>query len=316
MTGPPVAVVTGATSGLGYATSLALAGRGYLVVLVSRDRRRGARAAETAAAAASVAPQVVHADLEDLASVERAAGEITTVHERVDLLISNAGVLVPERSMTNYGVERTFQVNHLAHFLLTSLLEPALLAAPAARIVTVASDLHVRGRIDLDDLNGNRAWDPWQAYCNSKLANVLFAHALADRLAGTRATSNALHPGVLASNFGREMTRSSGGGSAVFQPFGEPPSAGARAVLYLATDPGLERVTGEYFDRMSAGPPSAAANDPSLRLALWAQSQRLLASAGHAGAFAAPPVGDPATAPSPAPALFPAVPRKATSLPG
>jgi NAD(P)-dependent dehydrogenase (short-subunit alcohol dehydrogenase family) len=224
----PVAAVTGASSGIGFETAVALADHGYKVVLVVRDPARGSQAARLIARRVPPdhVPRVLVADLEDLGSIALAAQELLASHPRLDVLVNNAGILVPDRALTADGFERTFQVNHLAHFALTRLLDPALRAAPAARVVTVASDLHRRGVFDSDNLNAERRWDPWQAYCNSKLLNVMFAAEFARRLAGTAVTSNAVHPGVVASGFGREMLGARAQRGDVFQPFGAPPVLG------------------------------------------------------------------------------------------
>jgi NAD(P)-dependent dehydrogenase (short-subunit alcohol dehydrogenase family) len=274
----PVAAVTGASSGIGRETAVALADRGYKVVLVVRDPARGAQAARRIARRVppGLVPDVVVADLEDLRSVALAARRLLASHPRLDVLVNNAGILVPERMLTADGFERTFQVNHLAHFALTRLLEPALRAAPAARVVTVASDLHRSGVFDPDNLNAERDWDPWRAYCNSKLLNVMFSAELARRLSGTPVTSNAVHPGVVASGFGREMLGGAAGPGNVFQPFGAPPAMGARGSVRLATDEALGNDTGLYFEELSFSKPSAAASDPDAAALLWQLSEDLL----------------------------------------
>jgi NAD(P)-dependent dehydrogenase (short-subunit alcohol dehydrogenase family) len=190
-----IAIVTGASGGIGYHTALQLAKDGKQVILAARGRERGL------AAAARIGGTWWELDLGDLASVRRFAQKFLDAYGRLDLLINNAGVMaVPRRELTTDGFERQFGVNHLGHFALTGLLQPALRAAAAPRVVTVTSGLHRRGRIDFDDLMGERRYRQFGAYSQSKLANVLFALELGRR---TGLTSVLAHPGVAHTDLAR-----------------------------------------------------------------------------------------------------------------
>jgi NAD(P)-dependent dehydrogenase (short-subunit alcohol dehydrogenase family) len=190
-----IAIVTGASGGIGYHTALQLAKDGKQVIIAARGRERGL------AAAARTGGTWWELDLGDLASVRRFAQRFLDAYGRLDLLINNAGVMaVPRRELTTDGFERQFGVNHLGHFALTGLLLPALRAAAEPRVVTVTSGLHRRGRIDFDDLMGERRYRQFGAYSQSKLANVLFALELGRR---TGLTSVLAHPGVAHTDLAR-----------------------------------------------------------------------------------------------------------------
>ena len=169
-----VCVVTGATSGIGKGGGGCLAGLGATVVLVGRDRGRTEAAAAEIGSASASPPR---AEIADLASLEQVRGLAGL--ERIDVLINNAGLVLGERRITPDGFEHVFALNHLAPFLLTSLLLPKLAASAPARVVTVTSDAHSAARLDLSDPNLERGWDSWRSYANSKLANILFTRELA-----------------------------------------------------------------------------------------------------------------------------------------
>jgi NAD(P)-dependent dehydrogenase (short-subunit alcohol dehydrogenase family) len=195
-----VAVVTGANSGLGLATARELARAGARVVLACRSTEKGKDAASRIASlvpGADVQPAVL--DLADLDSVRAFPA---SAPDRVDLLINNAGVMAAPRRVTKQGFESQFATNHLGHFALTGLLLGRLLSAPAPRVVTVSSTLHRRGKMNFDDLQGERKYSPWGAYGQSKLANLMFCFELQRRAteAGTALLSMAAHPGYAATN--------------------------------------------------------------------------------------------------------------------
>jgi NAD(P)-dependent dehydrogenase (short-subunit alcohol dehydrogenase family) len=238
------AVVTGAGSGLGLEVARGLAGRGAAVVLAVRDPARGEAALRHIN---SPAARLATLDLASLASVRAFA---TGFPGRLDILVNNAGVMaVPRRLLTPDGFELQFATNHLGHYALTGLLLPALLQAPSPRVVTVASLAHRRaaGGLDFDDLQAARHYDPWQAYGNSKLANLLFALELDRRAkaAGSRLVSVAAHPGVTTTNIVAAGPRLAGGSWKVpfmqiaFSLFGQSVQRGALAILQAATDPAV-----------------------------------------------------------------------------
>ena len=196
-------LVTGGTGGIGRATALGLATMGAHVAITGRDRAR----TEDAARAIRAAGGQVHAFVADLSSqveVRRLADEVLQRLARIDVLVNNVGGYWNTRHITADGIERTFAVNHLAPFLLSSLLLDRLQQSAPARVVTVASNAQALGEIDFDDLQGERVYSGARAYNQSKLANVLFTYELARRLRGTSVTANVLHPGLVRTSFGAE----------------------------------------------------------------------------------------------------------------
>ena len=231
-------LVTGGTSGIGRATAAGLAAMGAHVAIAGRDRERGEEAAREIHATSGAQVDVFVADLSSQAEVRRLAGEVLGALPRIDVLVNNAGGYWNTRHVTADGLERTFALNHLAPFLLTDLLLDRLKAGGRARVVTVASGAHTMGRIDFDDLEGERSYSGSRAYNQSKLANVLFTYELARRLVGSGVTANALHPGVVRTSFGADDP---GGVQRLLVPFLRPfmksPAQGAATSIHLASSP-------------------------------------------------------------------------------
>jgi NAD(P)-dependent dehydrogenase (short-subunit alcohol dehydrogenase family) len=270
-----VCVVTGASSGIGRAASVALAGLGATVVLACRDQVRGESAlAEVAAAATGGQPSLELADLSSLAQVRDLAARLGRL-PRIDVLVNNAGLIVARRTLTTDGFEHTLAVNHLAPFLLTSLLLPKLEASAPARIITVSSVVHRSAMLNLDDLMLSRRYLAMLAYANSKLANILFTRELARRLDGTGVTANCLHPGTIATKFGQTGNRWLVWGLAVGRHFLRSPESAARTVVYLAASPNLADRTGGYYVGRRLRQPSRAARDVATARRLWDISARL-----------------------------------------
>ena len=271
-----VCIVTGATSGVGKAAALDLSRQGATAVLVARDRSRGETALrEVRAMSPTGEGELLLADLSSQRSIRELATEIRARYPALHVLVNNAGGMWHRREVTADGLERTFATNHLAYFLLTNLLLDRLRAGAPSRIVNVSSDAHFRTTLDFDDLQGERRYDWWLAYKRSKLANVLFTSALADRLAGTGVTTNALHPGMVNTGIARQ-------GSALFRlgfrigaPFMLTPARGAETIVYLASSPQVDGVSGRYFEKCRRKEPSAAARDPDARRRLWELSAEL-----------------------------------------
>ena len=273
-----VCVVTGASSGIGRATALGLAARGATLVLVCRDEARGnAVAEEIARAGCEGSATLLLADLASQTQVRAVAAEIRARFERVHVLINNAGVAgARPRRTTAEGLERTFAVNHLAPFLLTTLLLDRLEAGAPARVVTVSSAAHRFFALDFDDLQDERRYSPFRAYARSKLANVLFTHELARRLEGSGVSANCLHPGVVATNIFRDSPRLL---RALFAgPLALSPERGADTVLYLASAPEVAGASGRYFVRRRPVRPSRAARDSNAARRLWQASEALTAA--------------------------------------
>jgi retinol dehydrogenase-12 len=271
-----VMVVTGASSGIGKVTATALAARGAEVVIVCRDARRGADAlAEVAAAATGAPPALMQADLSSQASIRQLAADLAARHPRIDVLLNNAGAIYTTRQVTVDGIEETLATNHLAPFLLTALLREPLAAAPAGRVVTVSSTIHHRGVIDFDDLQSERRYRPMRAYAQAKLGNVLFTYELARRLAGTRVTANCLHPGVIASGFGRNTPGLFNIAIRIAAPFMMSSEDGAATSIHVASATELAGVTGTYFEKSRPSRSSRLSQDPALAARLWAISAEL-----------------------------------------
>lgn len=241
-----VAVVTGGNSGIGYAAALALAAHGAHVVIAARNVEKGRAAAEMIRKAqAGDAVDVMELDLSDLSSVRRFAEEVHQQFPALHLLINNAGVMALPYQQTADGFELQFATNHLGHFALTGLLLPLVLAAPGARVVTVSSGLHMRGKIDFDNLRGTAGYNRWAAYSQSKLANLLFAYELQRRLtaAGAEAISVGCHPGYAATNLQAAGPRMRGSRIGALlavlgnRLFAQSAAMGALPTLYAATAP-------------------------------------------------------------------------------
>jgi NAD(P)-dependent dehydrogenase (short-subunit alcohol dehydrogenase family) len=275
-----VCVVTGATRGIGRATAEALAKMGATVVLHGRDAAAvGAVSRKIANSTGNANVSGVVADFASLADVRRLANEIAARHEHIDVLVNNAGTAVNRRRSTTDGFEWQFGVNHLAPFLLTNLLLERLSVSAPARVVTVASRAHKRGVIDFDDLHWERRnYDGLQVYSATKLANILFTRELARRLAGTDATANCLHPGVVATHIFSHMGLFGKVFGALSKPLLLPPEKGAETTVYLATSPEVATVSGKYFDKCKAVEPAPTASDDAVARRLWDVSENLTAS--------------------------------------
>jgi len=259
------AVVTGANGGLGLETARALAAAGAHVVMAARNQEKAAGAVEDIRRSAPAASlEVVELDLGSLASVRRAAEQTLATHERIDLLVNNAGVMGIPESATADGFEMQFGTNHLGHYALTALLMPAVLAAPAARVVTVTSTAHHMGRaVDPSNPNLKGKYGPWRAYGQSKLANFHFGLGLQERLAGAGAPAISLiaHPGLSNTDLQAVSVQETGGG--LSQRFfhglagktGMTPAQGALPQLRAATDPAARG--GEFYAPrfVNNGPP-------------------------------------------------------------
>jgi NAD(P)-dependent dehydrogenase (short-subunit alcohol dehydrogenase family) len=270
-------VVTGASSGIGLETARGLAARGARVVMLCRNPDRAAAAmSEIRTTAPAAQLEVVLGDLYALAEVRRVAAELRARLDRVDVLINNAGLIHRERGLTVDGIERTFALNHLAPFLLTYELRELLAASAPARVVTVASIGHYFARLDWDDLVHAERYGESRVYGNSKLCNIWFAREAARRL-GARAavTSNSLHPGAVASNFGAGGSWLFRVGPRIGKAFMLTPAKGARTSIYLASAPEVAGVTGEYFVRSKIARPSRKARDDAAAARLWSLSEEL-----------------------------------------
>lgn len=269
---PKTILITGGTDGIGMQSALELAQQGHHVLVHGRNPVRGRQVVQDIQRTAQN-PHVefVLADFSSLPAVRQLSTHIQTTYPRLDIHINNAGIFMPHRTLTADGFETTFQVNYLAHFLLTNLLLDLIRASAPARILHVSSGLHRGGRIEWDNLQGEKHYSGNDAYARSKLANILFAYALADRLQDTGVTSNALHPGVIRTKL---LSTGWGGG-------GTDLAHAADTVVYAATAPALEHVTARYFDNQRETASSAATHDKKLQNELWARSAEMVGLDGR-----------------------------------
>jgi retinol dehydrogenase 14 len=270
-------LITGATSGIGRATALALATMGAHVAITGRDLGRTENAAREISAAGGRTVDVFVADLSSQAQVRRLAGEVLEGLPRIDVLVNNVGGYWSTRHVTEDKLERTFALNHLAPFLLTNLLLDRLEQSAPARVVTVASNAHAQGRIDFDDLQGERSYSGSRAYSQSKLANLLFSYQLARRLRASAVTANALHPGLVRTSFGAEDPNRI---QRLLIPFLRPvlksPAQGAATSIHLASAPELKQVSGRYFANRRPTRSSTRSYDQAVAARLWEASADLV----------------------------------------
>ena len=277
-------LVTGASNGIGFVTARELARMGADVVMHVRDEARGQAARERIAQdTGSERTELLLADFADLEAVCAAAGRFTERFDRLDVLVANAGAIHPRRTITAHGNELTFQVNHLAHFLLCTLLEPVLAASAPARVVTVSSDAHWAAwqGIRLHDPGHERGWSPFGSYAHSKLANIMFCYEHARRLAGTGVTSTVMHPGLVDSGFGAAGYGAFGALMHRLSPLvAATPEAGADTLVWLASSADVEGVTGRYFYHRRPRRSSPPSHDIDAQHGLWELSVELTCSGG------------------------------------
>jgi NAD(P)-dependent dehydrogenase (short-subunit alcohol dehydrogenase family) len=270
-------IITGATGGIGLATAARLGALGARLVLVGRDRDKGAAAlARLRADVPRVAVEMHYGDLSRPDEVLRLADALLYAAPRIDVLLNNAGAIYARRETTPDGLELTFALNHMGYFRLTSLLHPRLIASAPARVVNVASEAHRGAALDFEDLQSSKAYNGWRAYQRSKLANILFTRELSRRLEGTSVTANCLHPGFVASGFGDNNRGIWRFGIAIGKLLAAiPVERGAETPAYVASSPELDGVSGRYFDKCRDREPDAPARDNRAAARLWAESERL-----------------------------------------
>jgi len=271
--------VTGATNGIGKVTAIELAKMGAQVVIIGRNPAKvqdtlteiSAKSGGRAQATALVG------DLSLMSEVRRLAAEFLQKYSRLDVLVNNAGGVFSQRQVTAEGLEMTFALNHMSYFLLTALLLDRLKASTPARIISVSSGAHTMGALNFDDLQNTQGYGMggFRAYSQSKMMNILFTYALARRLKGTNVTANTLHPGAVATGFG---LNSKGLFMRLFglaRPFMLSPEKGADTMIYLASSPEVEGVSGQYFDRRKSVQSAAYAYDEAAQERLWQVSEQI-----------------------------------------
>ncbi|QIN85046.1 SDR family NAD(P)-dependent oxidoreductase [Rubrobacter tropicus] len=273
--GGKVALVTGGTSGIGKAAATALAAMGADVVLVGRNPERGEEAAAEIRARTGGRVDLALADLSSQAEVRALADEFKKRYDRLDVLVNNAGLVQSTRSETVDGLETTFAINHLAPFLLTNLLMDLLKESAPSRVVTVSSEAERWGNIDFDDLQSRKKYRGFPVYGMTKLANIMFTYELAGRLKGTGVTATCMHPGAVNTRFGSDNSGLFTIFFRLFKPFMRTPEQGADTLIWLASSPEVEGVSGRYYSDRKVIEPKKVADDPQARRRLWEESERL-----------------------------------------
>jgi NAD(P)-dependent dehydrogenase (short-subunit alcohol dehydrogenase family) len=274
-------LLTGATSGIGLAGAIELARRGAKLAIVARNQSRAAEAVrqmEAAAPGASV--DVLEADLASQASVRRLAQEVLERYPKLDVLVNNAGAINSSRQLTEDGVELTWATNHLAPFMLTTLLLDRLKASAPARIITTSSDAHQRAHIPFDDLTAERSYGlaGFERYGQTKLANILFTLELGRRLEGSGVGAYCFHPGLVNTGFNHNNGFLMSVGMAIVRPFSRTPEKGAETLVWLADSAEVGPSGVYYYDRRQ-GSPTAAARDAAAARRLWEVSEKQVIAA-------------------------------------
>jgi NAD(P)-dependent dehydrogenase (short-subunit alcohol dehydrogenase family) len=268
-------LITSATNGIGLAAAEALARRGAHVAIVARDEARGAAAVRRIEAAGGSQVAVLHADLRSQASVRALAAEALDRYPSIEVLVNNAGAMFATRGLTVDGIEQTWALNHLAPFLLTTLLLDRLTASAPARIITTTSDAHKGKLIPFDDLNAERSYRGrgFTRYGESKLANILFTVELARRLEGTGVTTYCFHPGFVASGFNRNNGALMSTAMMIVAPFSRKPKKAAKTLVWLADSPDVSKQSGGYYVNQAIAVTSRQAQDPAIARRLWDVSE-------------------------------------------
>ena len=269
-------LITGATSGIGKATTIALAKLGATIVMVARNQTKGeAVLKEVKQLSRNDSVFLLNADLSSQELVRKLVADFKDRFKRLHMLVNDAGVFLTKYTKTADGIETTFAVNYLSMFLLTNLLLDVLKSSAPSRIVNVASATESGGKINFDDLNGDRKFGGWAAYSNSKLAVIMFTYELARRLEGTGVTVNTLHPGAIRTNLGHGNRGLTSLGFSFVKLFFASPEKGARTVVYLASSPEVEKVSGKYFINCRSTSSSMHSYDEDIRARLWQVSAQL-----------------------------------------
>ena len=270
-------LITGATSGIGHATAMAIAKTGAHITVLCRNEEKGRDVVAQLSRLSGRQAELLVADLSCQADVRRVANEYLASNKPLDLLVNNAGVVNMHRRLTVDNIEETFAVNHLSYFLLTTLLLPRLQKSSYARVVNVASEAYKFVKsIGIDDINAQHSYKTFTIYGRSKLANILFTRELAKRLANTSVTINCLHPGAVNSSLG---SQNSGLLSRVLplllKPFFKTPEQGAQTSIYLALSPEVAGITGQYFANKKITKLKAWAKNDIESEALWKLSEKM-----------------------------------------
>ncbi len=253
-------LITGATDGIGRTTAINLAQMGHSIIVHGRNKNRCEEVInEISGRTNNNNCSFVVGDLSSFDEIYNLSDSIHSKYEKIDTLLNNAGIYMNNRQVSSDGFEVTFAVNHLSVFLLTHLLFDLIKNSDDGRIVTVSSLANVRGKIDLNDLNGEKVYESYKAYAQSKLANILFAFELSEKIKNYNITSNALHPGVITTKLLKTG----------FNISGSSTEDGAKTSIHLSVSNKIKNVTGKYFDKMNLADYNPQADDKKLRSDLW-----------------------------------------------
>jgi len=271
-------MVTGATAGIGYYTALEIARMGASILIIGRDQAKCSASVKMIQEdTGNRSVEYLSADLSSQSQIRSAVKTFYEQHDHLDVLVNNAGAFFLRRKLSVDGIEMTLAVNHLAYFLLTNLLIDALKASPSARVVNVSSGSHYNEQLDFNNLQLTKFYNPMQAYGRSKLANVLFTYELARRMAGSGITSNALTPGMVATDIWKKVNRwLTPLIYPVIQRIAQTPLAGAQTSIYLATSPEVEGVTGKYYADKCPVRSSSISYNLEAAQRLWKMSSQLV----------------------------------------
>jgi len=271
-----ICIVTGANSGIGYITALSFATQGTKLVMVCRNKEKGNKAMnEIKEKTKNANIELIILDFSSQNEIRQAAKIIVQKYPIIDVLVNNAGAIMDKRTETVDGYETTFATNHLGYFLFTNLLLNNLKAAPQARIINLASAAEGMGKINFEDLNLKTGYSSMKAYAQSKLANIIFTYELAKRLKNTSVTTNCVHPGVVKTNFGKELSGISKIIFPLFKPFMRNSEKGAETVIWLATSPDLKGISGKYFYDKKEKKSQPDSYNEIIQKKLWEVSEKM-----------------------------------------
>ncbi|MCX7744300.1 MAG: SDR family oxidoreductase [Flavobacteriales bacterium] len=274
----PICLITGATAGIGLETAKQLAKKGFNIYITGRGEEKCVDAInQINQTSPGAAMGYILCDFSSQHSIREAAQKIRNTISNLHILINNAGAVYQQKELTEEGIEKTFATNHLGYFLLTHLLLPIMPANQGCRIINVASDAHFSARLNLEDITNPKKYFIFQAYANSKLANIMFTFQLAEKLNPLGITANCLHPGVVKTRIGNKNTAQWMGWlwNAMTAIRGISVEKGAATSVYLASSQEVSSITGKYFSQCRESKPSSISMDVSLQQQLWGLSEKL-----------------------------------------